>query len=121
MAPTPPRVVTPRRTGVRIVPGRKETRARKRVQEGRAKPIDVLADSLSLLGDELKPEEALEMKLQDPLLVFDQLNERELTELRADVLSLAQLDEGQRPLLVGPSVHIQPDWIVLSGASHIWI
>ena len=21
-------------------------------------------------------------------------------------------DEGQRPLLVGPSVHIQPDWII---------
>ena len=58
-------------------------RVKRRVQEGRAKPIDVLADSLRLLDDGFDPSDALETKVQDPLLVLnDSLNERELAELR---------------------------------------
>ncbi len=41
-----------------------QVRARKRVQEGRAKPIDMLADSLQLLSETIQPAEALEMRLQ---------------------------------------------------------
>eukprot|EP00908_Phaeocystis_cordata_P010827 Transcript_21680.p1 GENE.Transcript_21680~~Transcript_21680.p1 ORF type:complete len:636 (-),score=346.15 Transcript_21680:280-2187(-) len=73
-----------------------QVRARKRVQEGRAKPIDMLADSLQLLSETIQPAEALEMRLQDPLLVFEHLSGRELTDLRRDIEQIAQLDEAQR-------------------------
>ena len=69
-------------------------RVKRRVQEGRAKPIDVLADSLRLLDDGFDPSDALETKVQDPLLVLnDSLNERELAELRSDIMEIALLDE----------------------------
>ena len=60
-----------------------KVRAKRRVQEGRAKPIDVLADSLALLDEDFNAPDALDIKMQDPLLVFDQLSQRELGEVHA--------------------------------------
>ena len=74
-----------------------KVRVKRRVQEGRAKPIDVLADSLALLDDGFEPSDALDTKMQDPLLVFDSLNQRELAEVRGDIMEIAQLDEPRRP------------------------
>ena len=67
-------------------------RAHIRVQEGRAKPVDVLSESLSLLRDDLPAERAFDIALQEPLAIFHGLSERELRELHADISTHAELD-----------------------------
>lgn len=68
-------------------------RAHIRVREGRARPIDILAESITLLEDDCAPERALDIELHEPMRVFEHMNERELTELRADIASSAELDD----------------------------
>lgn len=72
-------------------------RAHIRVQEGRAKPVDVLSESLSLLRDDLPAERAFDIALQEPLAIFHGLSERELRELHADISTHAELDVERRP------------------------
>ena len=67
-------------------------RAHIRVREGRARPIDVLSESLALLADDCPPERALETELQEPIRIFDELNEREFAELAKDIGASAELD-----------------------------
>uniref|UniRef100_A0A6T7CIP1 Splicing factor Cactin n=1 Tax=Coccolithus braarudii TaxID=221442 RepID=A0A6T7CIP1_9EUKA len=69
-------------------------RALIRQQEGRARPIDHLCASLTLFEAEIPPERALEVELQEPIGVFHQLNIRELRELRAEIASYSDLDDG---------------------------
>mmetsp|Transcript_57509 Transcript_57509/g.132076 ORF Transcript_57509/g.132076 Transcript_57509/m.132076 type:complete len:622 (-) Transcript_57509:437-2302(-) len=68
-------------------------RALIRQQEGRARPIDHLCASLTLLEPDIKPEQALEIEMQEPLGVFHQLNLRELRELQAEIATYSELDD----------------------------
>lgn len=68
-------------------------RAHIRVREGRAKPIDMLSESLGLLRSECTAEEAAALELQQPATIFEHLSERELTELRDDIVSHTALDQ----------------------------
>jgi len=69
-------------------------RAHIRTKEGRARPIDVLCESLTLLDPDLDPEAALEIELQVPMDVFHQLSIRELNELKTDISAYGELDQG---------------------------
>ena len=72
-------------------------RAHIRVNEGRAKPIDVLSEGLMLLHPEDLPEGEDESSLVDvrvgnPFQLFDGPNQRELRDLHAELCRRAQLD-----------------------------
>ena len=69
-----------------------QVRAHIRVGEGRAKPIDVLSESLTLLQPDVDPSAALETRVQEPTRLFDALNARELRELHAELCRRGQLD-----------------------------
>ncbi|KAJ3149676.1 hypothetical protein HDU86_006853 [Geranomyces michiganensis] len=79
-----------------------KTRAQIRIKEGRAKPIDVLAINLSLAGDAKLALEfdamGLEMGVDEPYLIFRNLDIAEVEELHKDIqlyLSL-ESDENNR-------------------------
>jgi len=67
-------------------------RAYIRTKEGRARPIDLVSASLTLLDPDFAPEKALELELQEPMGVFHQLNPRELRELRSEISSYGEQD-----------------------------
>jgi hypothetical protein len=70
-------------------------RAHIRVGEGRAKPIDVLSESLQLLIPAVDAEQAAELarvRVQNPFLVFDGATQRELRDLHGELCRRAQLD-----------------------------
>ena len=67
-------------------------RAHIRVREGRAKPIDTLSESLSLLRPECTAAAAGALEVHEPIAIFQHLSERELTELAGDIASHTALD-----------------------------
>ncbi|KAJ3280222.1 hypothetical protein HK104_000820 [Borealophlyctis nickersoniae] len=66
-----------------------KTRAQIRIREGRAKPIDILAMNISLSSDSQIAEEfdalGLEMDVDEPYLIFQNLSLDEVEELHKDI------------------------------------
>ncbi|KAI9003100.1 mid region of cactin-domain-containing protein [Gaertneriomyces semiglobifer] len=80
-----------------------KTRAQIRIKEGRAKPIDILAMNLSLASDLKIAEEfdamGLEMGIEEPYMIFNDLRLEEIEELHKDIrlyLSLETDEENIR-------------------------
>ncbi|KAI8585640.1 mid region of cactin-domain-containing protein [Geranomyces variabilis] len=80
-----------------------KTRAQIRIKEGRAKPIDILAINLSLAGDAKLAQEfdamGLEMGVDEPYLIFRNLDRDEVEELHKDIqlyLSLESEENNRR-------------------------
>ena len=66
-------------------------RAHIRVGEGRARPIDMLSESLTLLHDELEPDAARGVRVFEPTRLFESLTAREERELHAELCRRAQV------------------------------
>ena len=67
-------------------------RAHIRVGEGRARPIDLVSESLALLQPDLDLEAALDIRAEDPRRIFENCQPRELRELHAEICKRGQLD-----------------------------
>ncbi|KAJ3052551.1 hypothetical protein HK097_006082 [Rhizophlyctis rosea] len=76
-----------------------KTRAQIRIKEGRAKPIDILAMNLSLASDTKIAEEfdalGLEMDMDEPYLIFQNLSQPEVEELHKDIQLYLSLEKSE--------------------------
>ncbi|KAJ3045854.1 hypothetical protein HDV00_006118 [Rhizophlyctis rosea] len=76
-----------------------KTRAQIRIKEGRAKPIDILAMNLSLASDTKIAEEfdalGLEMDMDEPYLIFQNLSHSEVEELHKDIQLYLSLEKNE--------------------------
>ncbi|RKO94757.1 mid region of cactin-domain-containing protein [Blyttiomyces helicus] len=74
-----------------------KTRAKIRIKDGRAKPIDILAMNLSLASDSAIAEEfdalGLEIDTDEPYLIFADLSLPEVEELHKDILLYLSLEK----------------------------
>lgn len=75
-----------------------ESRALKRVDEGRATPVDILLAALAAIrhSEPQDDERAIGCEVLDPLVVLDEAGERELRELLADCTRIGELDARNR-------------------------
>ncbi|EOD09529.1 hypothetical protein EMIHUDRAFT_461772 [Emiliania huxleyi CCMP1516] len=70
------------------------SRAVRRVEEGRARLVDLLTAGLSLLESDAAPSELLPNEVPDPLAVFEHSSEAELRELQGEISRHSDLDSG---------------------------
>ncbi|KAI9496606.1 mid region of cactin-domain-containing protein [Zychaea mexicana] len=75
-------------------------RAEIRIKEGRAKPIDILAMNLRLANEPDKVEEdvELEIDLEEPYTIFDNLTLEETDELHKDIQMHLNLEKNEKTL-----------------------
>ncbi|KAG0166300.1 hypothetical protein DFQ28_007550 [Apophysomyces sp. BC1034] len=75
-------------------------RAEIRIREGRAKPIDILAMNLRLSNEPDKVEETVELEidLEEPYTIFDNLTLEETEELHQDIQMHLSLEKNEKTL-----------------------
>ncbi|KAI7868629.1 mid region of cactin-domain-containing protein [Spinellus fusiger] len=75
-------------------------RAEIRIREGRAKPIDILAMNLRLANepDKVEEEVELEIDLEEPYTIFDNLTLEETEELHHDIQMHLNLEKNEKTL-----------------------
>ncbi|PKC14901.1 hypothetical protein RhiirA5_349744, partial [Rhizophagus irregularis] len=77
--------------------GRKR-RAEIRIKESRAKPIDILAINLRLADENEDVDEALEIDIDEPYTIFENLNLQEVEELHQDIQKYLSLEKNPNNL-----------------------
>ncbi|EDW65303.1 splicing factor Cactin [Drosophila virilis] len=66
-----------------------------RIRDGRAKPIDLLAQYVSATNTEAELEDALEMQMHEPYMLLHGLNIDELEDLLVDIKVYEELEQGK--------------------------
>ncbi|RIA95685.1 mid region of cactin-domain-containing protein [Glomus cerebriforme] len=73
-------------------------RAEIRIKESRAKPIDILAINLRLADENEDVDEALEIDIDEPYTIFENLNLQEVEELHKDIQKYLSLEKNPNNL-----------------------
>ncbi|RGB35400.1 mid region of cactin-domain-containing protein, partial [Rhizophagus diaphanus] len=73
-------------------------RAEIRIKESRAKPIDILAINLRLADENEDVDEALEIDIDEPYTIFENLNLQEVEELHQDIQKYLSLEKNPNNL-----------------------
>ncbi|CAJ0641136.1 8031_t:CDS:2, partial [Entrophospora sp. SA101] len=75
-----------------------KVRAEIRIKENRAKPIDILAINLRLSDESDQVDESLEIDIDEPYTILENLNLEEVKELHGDILKYLSLEKNPNHL-----------------------
>ena len=73
-------------------------RAEIRIQENRAKPVDILAINLRLADESESVDESLEIDVDEPYTIFENLTIQEVEELHQDIQKYLSLEKNDAHL-----------------------